>query len=481
MISSKVGLCSFASFAGSGLVVLAIVASPLGCEDPSSSGGALPPDGGGAFNPEGGDGSVVDPPVASECTAPTKGPTMHGGGSTSDPENEVWTAEGSPHILPYDTTVYKTVTIEPCAEVLIADSKTVTVRGKLVAEGTATKRIHIGGKDAGKPYASIRSLAGSMRLAYTTIDGGGSKLNNAVYAAGMLDLQGDNLLPTQESLFVDHVTLSGSASNGLVLRDGAGFTSGSTALVIKGAAAHPMSIYARSVGGIPVGEYTGNALDKILLPTTSANETINETTTLHERGVPYLVGHATSDGSLRVDTSAGKPNVTLTIEPGVQMRFKKGGGLFVAYASSIDAARGSLVAVGTAAKPIVFTSDEATPAAGDWIGLRFGEVPTATNKIDFARVEYAGMTTVSGSDSCLDGALNNDAAIRFTGLPSSQFVTNTTIVASQNNGIDRGWRADTLIDFLPTNTFSGVARCTETYPKDKNGACPPAGAVPCPK
>ena len=477
MNCSKVGLCV------GGVMLLALAAGPLGCESPSSSSGGVAPDGGGIFEPDGGgspDGNV-DPPVASECVPPTKGPTMHGGGSTSDPQNDVWTADGSPHILPFDTTIYNTVTLEPCAEVLIADSKTVTVRGKLVAEGTATKRVHFGGKDAGKPYASIRSLGGTMRFAHTTIDGGGAKLNTAIYLAGMLDLQGDNLLPTQESLFVDHVTLAGSASNGLVLRDGAGFTSGSDALVIKGAAAHPMSIFARSVGGIPAGSYTGNAIDKILLPTTSGNETINESTTLHDRGVPYLVGHATSDGSLRVDTSIGKPNVTLTIEPGVQMRFKKGGALYVAVASSVNPARGSLIAAGTAAKPIVFTSDEATPAAGDWIGLRFGEVPTATNKVDFARVEYAGASTVSGSDSCPDGAGNNDAAIRFTGLPPSQLVTNTTILSSLNHGIDRGWRSDAQVDFLATNTFTSVGRCTQTFPKDKNGACPAPGAVPCPK
>lgn len=482
MKSSKMGLSGIAG----GVMVLAMAIAPLGCEDSSSSSGGIQPEGGGVFNPDGGggnDGSDIDPPVQSECVAPTKGPTMHGGGNASDPD-ETWTADGSPHILPFDTTIYNTVTIEPCAEVLIGDGKTVTVRnnGKLVAEGTATKRIHIGGKDAGKPFASIRSLGRTMRFAYTTIDGGGAQLNTAVYLAGMIDMQGDNQLPTQESLFVDHVTLAGSASNGLLLRDGAGFTQGSNALVVKASAAHPMSVFARSVGGIPVGSYTGNAIDQILLPTTSANETINETTTLHERGVPYLVGHATSDGSLRVDTTAGKPPVTLTIEPGVTMKFKKGGVLYVAVASSVNPARGSLIAVGTATKPIVFTSNEATPAAGDWLGLRFGDVPTATNKVDFVRVEYAGGSSVSGSSSCPDGSgVNNDAAIRFSGPPPSQFVTNTTIKDSLNHGFDRGWRADTQVDFLPTNSFMNVGRCTQTFPKDMNGACPPVGSVPCPK
>jgi hypothetical protein len=479
MTTSKVGLFSFT---GIGVGVLALAMAPIGCEDPSTAGPGQV-DGGGVFSAEAGDSNVVtDAPVGSECVPPTKGPTMHGGGSTSDPENDVWTADGSPHILPFDTTIYKTVTIEPCAEVLIAGGKQVTVRGKLVAEGTATKRIHIGAKDAASPFGNIRTLSpATIRLAYATIDGGGLPLATLPYLAGTLEINGDTLKPVQEVLFVDHVTVAGSKSNGLVVSGNGGFAAGSSQLVVSGAAVHPLSVWARSVGGIPTGTYTGNAVDKILLPATSGNETINETTTLHERGVPYLVGHATSAGDLRVDVPMGQPAVTLTIEPGVSVRFKKGGVLKVAVATSSNPARGSLVAAGTAAKPIVFTSDEAAPAAGDWLGLWFGDIPTATTKLDQVRVEYAGGTSSSGSGSCPDNSeLNNDAAIRIFGAPPSEFVTNTTILASATNGIDRGWRSDNaVIEFLPTNTFTNVALCQQTYPPTAANVCP--GLVPCPQ
>ena len=411
---------------------------------------------------------------------------MHGGGSTSDPDNDVWTADRSPHILPFDTTIYKMVTIEPCAEVLIADGHQLTIRngGKLIAEGTATKGIHIGAKDAGKPFANIRTLAPSTaRFAYTTIDGGGKPLATATYLAGTLDMSGDATKPVQEVLFVDHVTIDGSQSNGIVMQSNAGFATGSGALVVKNAAAHPMSVWARAVGGIPAGSYTGNAIDQILLPSTSGNETINETTTLHERGVPYLVGHATSSGDLRVDVPSGQPPVTLTIEPGVTMKFKKDGVLRIAVATgNTTPARASLIAAGTAAKPIVFTSNEAAPAAGDWFGVWFGDIPTATSKIDLARVEYAGGTSASGSGSCPDNAEgNNDAAIRIFGLPPSEFVTNTTILESKTNGIDRGWRSDSpLVEFLPTNTFTGVALCKQTLAPTAANVCPAPAAVPCP-
>jgi hypothetical protein len=464
---------------------LAIAALPLACLDSSSStpprpdGGAQASDAGGIVLPDAGTGDSGQP-APSGCAAPTRGPTTHGGGSTSDLANDVWTADGSPHILPYDTTLYKTVTLEPCAEVRIAAGRQITVRGSLVAEGTAARPIHIGAKDAGQPFANFRTISpATIRLAYVTIDGGGAPLNTQPYLTGTLDISGDTLKPVQETLFVDHVTIAGSASNGLVMQANAGFVAGSTALVVTGSAIHPVSTWARAVGGIPEGTYTGNGNDTILLPTGNT-DTISESNTLHDRGIPYLVGAPQSGGDLRVDVPLGQAAVTLTVEPGVTVRFKKGGGLRVASASSTSPARGSLVAVGTAAKPIVFTSDEAAPAAGDWLGIWFGDVPTALDRLDHVRVEYAGGQSSSGSGSCPDNTeLNNDAAIRIFGPPPTQFITNTTIVASPTNGIDRGWRADTpVIDFLATNAFTGVALCKQTFPPTAGNVCPVP--VPCP-
>ena len=474
MNTSKVAVC---------VALLAVAVAPVvACESSSSSSGGIDAPDTGVFDPDGGDGGNVDPPVQSECVPPTKGPTMHQGGSSSDPDNQVWTADGSPHILPYDTTIYKTVTIEPCAEVLLAAGRELTVTGKLIAEGTATKRIHFGAKDAGQAWNNIRTLSpGTLRFAYTTLDGGGTVGNTQPYLTGVLNVAGDGSKPVQETLFVDHVTIAGSLSSGIVLTGNAGFAAGSNALVVKGAAQHPMSIWARAVGGIPVGSYTGNAIDKILLPTTSGNDSFSETTTLHERGVPYLVGHATSGGDLRVYVPAGQPPVTLTIEPGVEMRFKKGGVLRVGVFTSNTPCLGSLIAAGTAAKPIVFKSDEASPAPGDWLGLAFGDVPTAIDKVDHVRVENAGGTSTSGSGSCPDNAeVNNDGAIRISGPPPSQFITNTVIASSKTNGIDRGWRSDQpVISFLPTNMVTGVALCLETYPPTANNVCPVP--VPCPQ
>jgi hypothetical protein len=163
----------------------------------------------------------------------------------------------------------------------------------------------------------------------------------------------------------------------------------------------------------------------------------------------------------------------------VTVRFKKGGVFHVGVFQSDNPATAALVAVGTAAKPIVFTSAEDAPAAGDWLGIWFGDQPLPTDRIDYAKVEYAGGLSTSGSNSCpYPSGTRSDAAIRIFGGPASPFVTNTTISNSGYFGIDRGWRKDNLTDFLPTNVFQNVANCQQSYPKTAAGACPTP--VPCP-
>ena len=93
-------------------------------------------------------------------------------------------------------------------------------------------------------------------------------------------------------------------------------------------------------------------------------------------------------------------------------------------------------------------------------------------------VEYAGGESPSGSNSCPypggDGI--NEAAIRILGAPTSQFITDTAIIASANHGIDRGWRDDTVVDFTASNSFD-VGTCRQTVSRTDSGVCP--DPVPC--
>ncbi|MCA9668424.1 MAG: hypothetical protein KC503_22690 [Myxococcales bacterium] len=444
----------------------------------SSSDGTPVADGGGSDS----DGTQ------STCAAPTGGPTMHQGHITAD---ETWTAATGPHIVTFSFGVQKgaTLTIEPCSEVRLAADHGIDVAGPntpdtgtLVAEGTADRPIRFVADQPGKPWAGLLvRQGGSARLAYVTLEGGGS---DAARNGAALAILGDQSQPApQELVHVDHVTISGADTHGVSIEGHGAFTADSKELVISGAGSYPVRAWPNGLGTLPSGSYTGNAVDEILMPGGGGAENIAVDMTLHDRGVPYRVGLVTSNApELRVSAAPATTVATLTIEAGVHIRFGKGGMFAIEFATGTNPATGAVVAEGTASAPIVFTSAERTPAAGDWVGLRFGLKPDARNKLDHVRVEYAGGQTGIDNFSCdnparpSSSAGRNEAAILILGEPAGAFVTNSTIADSAGDGIERGWSGPP-IDFLATNTFQNVAYCKQSYPLPQSGACP--SPVPC--
>jgi hypothetical protein len=201
--------------------------------------------------------------------------------------------------------------------------------------------------------------------------------------------------------------------------------------------------------------------------------------------VPYVVGGDGASSQLRVH---GKDDTVavLTIEPGVTLKFPKSdrdSALYLQHRSNapIDGSAAALVSVGTKDKPIVFTSNEDAPAAGDWIGVWF-EAFSEQDQMDHVRVEYAGGDTGTVGFSCgtpqAPEKLINRAAIAVFGEPSSEFVTNTTISDSAWNAFDRAWANGTTIDFRPTNSFSNIQYCAQTYPDQEGGVCPATCDLP---
>jgi hypothetical protein len=231
------------------------------------------------------------------------------------------------------------------------------------------------------------------------------------------------------------------------------------------------------LGSIPTGTYTGNLVNAIMIDDSGGQVTKSQT--MHNHGVPYIVGDA-AGGQLDVVSFTGTVPV-LTIEAGTVIKFQPQGRLRIDTNGGTTPAKGALVAVGTPTSPIVFTSVAPAPVAGDWTGIYLtGEINAAT-RIQYARVEYAGGASVSGSSSCLYSGRTgqNDAAIRIFGVqPTTQFVTDTQILASARDGIDRGWQTDLPLDFLANNVFTGVAGCKQTLPRPASTACP--ATPPCP-
>lgn len=420
--------------------------------------------------------SSDDGTVPNDCPAPTAGPTMHPGENVE--EGQVWTADGSPHLVPYDFTIHAPVLIEACARVQLGANVTITVGegGSIVGDGNSEGPVVIERLDDA-PWSTIRTLGGEVQLFYTRIEGGGAVGNGAPDLTGALLLRAPSGATTPTEVARLHfVDIVGSEGAGLRIDGVASISADSSDVVITEGAAHPISASATMVSAIPAGTYTGNADDRIVL-TTVNTETIYTDATIFDRGVPYLIGQPGQVGELRVQGNQAGLAV-LTIEAGVELQFQQDGVLTVEHATGDAPATGALVAMGSADDPIVFTSAAESPAAGDWLGVYFGGTLDLLDRLDHVRVEYAGGASSSGSNSCMypDEPINN-AAIRVFGVPPGQFVTNTEIIASAAHGIDRGWRSDTVVDLTPSNSFD-IARCTQTTSKQGDGTCP--DPVPCP-
>lgn len=465
------------------LLSLLVVGVGLGaCEDSSSGSPVTPPGVDGGFVPDGTaatDGG--EEPVASKCPVPTGAPIEH---SKTVNIDETWGA--GLHDVTFDIDIRKdaTLTLEPCAVVRIVASRGITAGtanigdgGKLVAKGKADLPIVIQGKDGARWGSVLVYALGYADLAYVTIKDAGERSSRGGAA---LHLYGDQFKPIQPLATVDHVTLEGALKYGAVLEGRGAFAPGSQSLTVKGAGDMALRVGGPTLGTIPSGKYTGNTTDAIRIFGSAAGDIIDADVTIRDLGVPYVVGGDGQFNEMSVQGADGTAPV-LTIEAGVTLKFGKAtSGLFIDRASTTNPSRGVLRALGTAAKPVTFTSNEATPAAGDWTGIHLRGIPNAQTKIDFARVEYAGGDTGTRGFSCgtpvATDMPSNEAAIAIFGQPTSAFVTNTVILKSAANAFERAWTG-TPIDFKATNTFTDVAYCSQTFPRPTAAACP--DPAPC--
>jgi len=111
-------------------------------------------------------------------------------------------------------------------------------------------------------------------------------------------------------------------------------------------------------------------------------------------------------GCVHVNRTHVRKGATLTIEPGTTALMAPGGYLDIDPESDESA----LVAVGTSAQPIVFTSDAASPAPGDWQCVRIAGTG-ATSELRHARLEYGG-APCDASGAHYPGMLQLDSAAR---------------------------------------------------------------------
>ncbi len=167
----------------------------------------------------------------------------------------------------------------------------------------------------------------------------------------------------------------------------------------------------------PTGPTTSENL--ILEGRITANRTLTANNVYKLRGLVYVTNGA-----------------ILTIEPGTKIVGENGrnGGLVITRSSKI-------IADGTAAKPIVFTSEAATPARGDWAGVVvLGNAPT-----------NASFNGVQGIGE-IEGGINNSDGLGLYGTPATQGQN-----PADNSGILRYVRIEYAgYAFLPDKEINGI-------------------------
>lgn len=412
------------------------------------------------------------------CPAPTHGPTVHSGTIAA---GEVWAAEDGPHVVtPWVRfAADSSLTIAACSEVrmqkdaaLVVGDTNGDVTASLRAEGEPGREIRFV-RDGAEPWSAIVVYdPATVVLRHVSLDGGGS--DRFLYNASLV-LRGDGTTPTRRPLTVEAVTVRRSLGHGVVAEWVAGFTAGSTGLTVTASGSEdfpqPVRLGEHSLDSLPDGNYTGNRVDEILIDDEGANQAggLQQDGTIHDRGVPYHVG--TFPGSrLRVGAGFDSGTVTtLTIEPGVELRFEPGTSLEIEHYTSDDRpASGALVAVGTPERPIVFTSAAPARWAGDWVGLWFGGVPAAHNRIEHAVIEYAGGECGCVGFTCTEA---DEASVLFVeSAPATDFIKDTTIRHSAGHGISRGWMGAGP-DFMGSNVFEDVAGCMQTRARSEDSSC----------
>lgn len=411
------------------------------------------------------------------CPTELTGPTVHEGEIKAD---EVWSAKAGPHIVKSTVHVIEgaKLTIEPCATVKLARDADLEVahpytpnRGELVAVGTESKPIRFERLEDGAWGRLFIYHPGRARLAYVTLEGGGG--STAEYGE-TIAYTGDGSLPSKHGLFVDHVTVTQSRGLGVHVYGGGAFETGSNALTIRASGdvgnPYPLMIGELAIDSVPTGTYTGNKVDEIVVrpETVSGAGGLQESATMHERGVPYRIGLTPNLDNLFIGRGSGSATPTLTIEAGITLKMVKG------VAIELDGSNGApavIKALGTKEKPVVFTSAESTKSPGDWRGFYFNGHVSADNVLSNVRIEYTGADCLCSLVTCSKGVSEYEAALIFGERPAKMFLENSVIAHASGHAIVQGWDG-TPLDWKASNTFDDVAGCIATLPRNADTSCP---------
>jgi hypothetical protein len=287
--------------------------------------------------------------------------TNHSGTISS---NETWFVAGNPHIITGNITVSAgvTLTIEPGAEVYFNSGRRMVVRGVLNADGTAADPILFTSNEASP-------AKGDWQYIYFNGSDPGSIMDYCEVSYGGGNGAMIRVRNSTDNVTISNSSISNSAGYGIQLNNAAANPAISDCSITD-CDNYPIYTYADKVKDITgTMIFTGNTPNAIFVD----DENVNTGTWLNH-GIPYVIG-----GSFTVNDGE-----TFTIDAGNTLKFN--GNYFLRIL-------GSMNAIGTASERIIFTSNQAVPAKGDWNRIFFNI--SETSVMEYCDIDYAGSGTSS--------------------------------------------------------------------------------------
>ncbi|RLA96945.1 MAG: hypothetical protein DRG83_16680, partial [Deltaproteobacteria bacterium] len=335
-----------------------------------------------------------------------QGPTYHTGTITSD---ETWSPLGNPHIVQGTLIVAgpapsgAVLTIQPGVVVRFDEGASVEVGetnapGKLIAQGTQNSGIIFTSNQtvnsAGWWYhIKFNEQDSGSSLSYCTVEYGGG--NDSWDSGADIVIYGASNV-TISHCIIRNSKLAGIAlpgESGLVQLDNNEITSNGTYGIV---------LYGDQVRGIAgTNSVDGNTLGGVYVK----DDTVEHDATWYKLDAPYILE------DILVASPAG---TTLTIQSGVELRFTEEA-MFEVGSSGEP---GKLVAIGSQADPIVFTSSQILKTRGWWDGIRFNE-NAVDCQLDYVSVEYAGGDSSWDSDANVVVGTPNDVSLRNCSISNS--------------------------------------------------------------
>jgi len=307
--------------------------------------------------------------------------------------NTTWTPANSPYVVTSSVTVYNnaTLTIEPGVTVRFNLNTGLTLgagtAGILKAQGTMTAPITFTSNSA-------TPAPGQWNGINVVVTTAASILDRCVVEYGGAGTNDANIRVSSSTPTIHNCAIRSSDGHGIFVT-GANVRPSLIGNTITANGRYPLRL---QIDAFPTSfsgnSFTANGLQLIEL----FGGSVTANATLPHPGIPYA---ATS--SIFVSSA----NATLTLQPGVQLRFNLNTGLSVSS--------GRLMAQGTATQPILFTSNSATQAPGQWSGISLTST-TAPSLLDYCAIEYGG---AGANDANLYVASSANPTIRHATIRSS--------------------------------------------------------------